>query len=308
MFLNNPAPTRSILNNNENSTAGLRAKSIGGENGGGGLKKTTFNENSVAKTPHRNKDATKGGQTTQRRRRALGDISNRKGGGGGATGGKGGVVLKQQSNNTTTQSALKLGNSKVLFPSSSTKSRTSQVKFSKTPSTKSNTSNKARLGGGSGVKSTTSSKPKAKQSNSLDEYDGVYGITTRWADDVNHGDETRPPYGLVPEEELFMAENIRDEMQERRQKEKEERDRLEDERHEALLDASVQAFHEQNDRDIAEMGTIQDILGEDDNNGWDLLDKKLPWEEEDGSTFDPTEERRLSGADPFSLWGDIDDI
>ena len=36
----------------------------------------------------------------------------------------------------------------------------------------------------------------------------------------------------------------------------------------------------------------------------DLLESKLPWEEEDGGIFDPAKERRLSGTDPESLWGD----
>ena len=56
-----------------------------------------------------------------------------------------------------------------------------------------------------------------------------------------------------------------------------------------------------------------DVVDEEDQEGlWEL--KASPaWEEEDdddendneNGKFDPTEERRLSGTDPVSLWGDI---
>mmetsp|Transcript_28059 Transcript_28059/g.51764 ORF Transcript_28059/g.51764 Transcript_28059/m.51764 type:complete len:298 (-) Transcript_28059:163-1056(-) len=297
MFLNNSASTRSILTNNENATSIRRSKSIG-ENG---TKKAAFNEN-AAKTPHRNKDAasSKGGQTTQRRRRAFGDISNRKGAGAG--GGKGGVVLKQTTSNNATQGSLKPGNNKVLFPSSSTKNRTAQVKFSKTPSTKSAATNKSRLGGGSGMKSA-SSKPKQRASST--EYDGVFGATTRWSND-DVAEESRSPFDLVPEEELNMVSNLRDEISERRQKEDDERDRLELERCEEQLLELGRAVHEVNKKDMEEMGTMLGSCGMygEDGDEWDLLDQKLPWERED-EINDPAEERRLSGLDPYNLWGDI---
>ena len=56
-----------------------------------------------------------------------------------------------------------------------------------------------------------------------------------------------------------------------------------------------------------------DVDGDEEQEGlWEL--KASPaWEEEDddddadneNGKFDPTEERRLSGTDPVSLWGDI---
>lgn len=293
MFLNNPASARSILANNENATTIHRSKSIG-ENGS---KKATFHEN-TAKTPHCNKDAasSKGGQNTQRRRRALGDISNRKSAGGGGSGVKGGVILKQASSNNIT-GPLKSANSKVLFPSSSTKNRTAQVKFSKTPSAN-NASSKARLGGGAGL---NSSNPKPKQRAPTSEYDGVFGATTRWAREDIAGD-SRSPFDLIPKEELDMFSNFRDEIQDRQKKESDERDRLE-------LERCEEQFLEQvNDIDIDGLGNMLggscDITGDDPTDEWDLLHQKLPWEEEDG-VYDPAEERRLSGSDPYSLWGDI---
>mmetsp|Transcript_7013 Transcript_7013/g.12705 ORF Transcript_7013/g.12705 Transcript_7013/m.12705 type:complete len:301 (-) Transcript_7013:348-1250(-) len=300
MFLNNRASTRSILANNENASAAPRSKSSS-ENG---IKKAAFNENAM-KTPHRNKKAasSKNGQTTQRRRRALGDISNRKAAGGGG-GVKGVVVLKQTtSSNITIQGSLKPGNSKALFPASSTKNRAAQVKFSKTPASRSTTSNKARLGGGSGVKSANS---KPKQRASLAEYDGIFGATTRWSND-DLVDESRSPFDLVSEEELNMFSDLRDETLERRKKESDERDRLELERCDKQLSEQVHAVHEVNDRDIAEMGTMFEscaISKEEEGDQWGFLDQKLPWEEEDES-HDPAEERRLSGSDPYSLWGDF---
>ena len=323
MFLNNPvASTRSILNNNENVNSTFhRSKSMGGENNNGTvIKKTTFNENNV-KTPHRNKELGGNnnnnggaGQTTQRRRRALGDISNRKGGGGNNKGGgaiagggnKGGVVvLKQQQKSVGNNSNVS---------SSSSKNRTSQVKFSKTPSSKSNT--KSRLGGGinygSGGLKSANSKPKQQQTTSS-EYDGIFEATTRWADDVNIDEIDRSPYTLVPKDELDIIDNLRDEMSNRRKKVKDDNDRLEDERDEEEFMKCISAVHETNIKDIAKLGEEDDapdvMEGDDDKvvekEAWEFsLDDKLPWEIEDGD-YDPAEERRLSGSDPFSMWGDI---
>jgi len=283
MFLNNPASARSLLANNENAASvHRRSKSIG-ENA---TKKASFDENAV-KMPHRNKDAsskgTKVGQTKQRRRRAFGDISNRTASGGGSGGGKGGAISKQASSNKNAQG--------------SRTNRTSQVKFSKTPSSKSTGTNKARLGG-SGMQGANS---KAKQRTSS-EYDGVFGATTRWMDDV---DECRSPFGLVPKEELDIVSNLRDEMMDRQQKESDERVRLELARREEQFLEKIHDAHEVN-KDVDGLGSMLASCGISGNetDEWDLLDQKLPWEEEDG-VFDPTEERRLSGSDPCSLWGNI---
>ena len=293
MFLNNPAPTRSILNNNNNENASSfhRSKSLGGgENNNNVMKKkTSFNENSVHKTPGHSKQLNGGnGQTTQRRRRALGDISNnRKGGLGGGSGkGGGGLVLKKQSTTTNT------------------KNRTSQVKFSKTPSTKpSNSTNKSRLGGvnnneGGGLKSINSKSKQLSstntQSSSSTDYDGIFEATTRWADDVNDCETDRSPYDLVPKEELDMVSNIRDEMAENAHILRDENDRLENERDEELFKKSIHSVH-------SEEGLGGDDLGFGINDD-PLFDDKLPWETEE---YNPAEERRLSGTDPLSLFGDI---
>ena len=320
MFHTTANTTRSILNNNENIV--MRSKSINSakSNGVTTMKKTSFDENSV-KTPHNKKDSKGlggGSQTTQRRRRALGDISNRKGSGAAANnggGGKnGGVVLKQ----TTTTSKSK-------FPSSTTKkNRTTQVKFSKTSSTKSNngnggllTTNKARLGGAIGESSikssSTNSESKQRSSSSnntiaptstlssttTDEYDGIFEATTRWA---QHEDESnRSVYDTVPKEELEMFDNYRDDLFDRHVKEDAERIRLENERDEERFMECMRVVH---DNDEDDLGTGRLGFGELDNINDDLLADKLPWEIEDGE-FDPAEERRLSGSDPLSLWGDV---
>lgn len=292
MFLNNPASTRSILANNENATTGPRPKSLGDN----GAKKAVFNENAM-KTPHRNKASSKNGQTTQRRRRALGDISNRKVAGG-AGGGKGGVALKQTTSINATQGSLKSG--KSLFPSSSAKTRTAQVKFSKTTAAKGVATNKARLGGGIGAKASDS---KSKQRTSSAGYDGVFGATTRWSvDDIT--DESRSPFDIVPEEELNMVSDVQDEILECHKKKNDERDSLEQERCDKQLLEQICAVHEVNDREIAEMGTMIGSCAISRDDPWDLLDQKLPWEEED-EINQLSEERNLSGLDLYSLCDDI---
>jgi len=292
MFLNNPAPTRSILNtnNNENATSFHRSKSLGGggENNNNIMKKkTSFNENSVHKTPGHSKQLNGGnGQTTQRRRRALGDISNnRKGGlGGGGSGKSGGsLVLKKQS-------------------TTNTKNRTSQVKFSKTPSAKGpNTTNKSRQLGnneGGGLKSINSKSKQLSstntQSSTTTDYDGIFEATTRWADDVNECETDRSPYDLVPKEELDMVSNIRDEMAENAQIQRDENDRLENEHDDELFRKSIRSVSEADGLSGNDLG-----FGINDD---PLFDDKLPWETEE---YNPTEERRLSGNDPLSLFGDI---
>ena len=85
-------------------------------------------------------------------------------------------------------------------------------------------------------------------------------------------------------------------------KEYDERERWEMERYDKRIEEML------NDIDIDDLEETSDVAAEkkelQHTDEWDLLDEKLPWEEEDGD-FDPAEERRLSGSDPYSLWGDI---
>jgi len=262
-----------ILANNENTTV-LRSKTSS-ENG---TKKEVFNENSI-KTPlhNKDKDCSKAGQATQRRRRAFGDISNRKAIGA-AGGGKGGAALKQNAPNDTTQGFLKPINSKVL------QSRTTQVKFSKTPSVKR---------GRSGLNSAGS---KSEQRTSSTEYDGVFGVTTRWSN-ADIAEEGRSLFDLVPENELKLLSDFRDEMMERRTKESFKRDRLELGRCEEHLLDQIREFHEVNEKDIEKMGTMAATLGiyGEKNKELDFVNQKLPWEEED-EIFDSSEERCSPGC------------
>ena len=70
-------------------------------------------------------------------------------------------------------------------------------------------------------------------------------------------------------------------------------------------------FDEKNKNDDVEDGLQQlltnhcNIVEEDEQEAlWEL--KTSPaWEEEEEEEFDPAKERRLSGNDPVSLWGDI---
>jgi len=284
MFLNNSTAStrRSILANNENAS-NHRVKSLG-VNGGGINKKTSFEENSV-RTPHGKKElGDKGGQTTQRRRRALGDISNRKGGKYAANGDGSGKVVLKPSNNAQGKT-----NNKVLFPSSSAKNRT-QVKFSKTSESKDTVSTKSKLGGG-GLKST-SLKPKTRTI----EYDDIYGPTTRWAQEV---EEDRSPYETVPKEELDAMDDLFASLEERSRKESEELDKTE--RQELEMDEERSAHLLRLSDDGLGAGFDSCAILDDDPLS-EQLEEKLPWEEE---AFDPAEERRLSGSDPFTLWGDI---
>lgn len=292
MFFN-PASTRSTLANNENATV-LRSK----YNGEHGTQKAASHENNV-KTPYPNKSkdgaSSKSGQTSQRRRRAFGDISNRKAIGA-AGGGKGGALPKQKAPNNATQGLLKPGNSKVIIPSSSTKNRTAQVKFVKTPSTKSVAANNSRhgFGGGSRLKSAG---PKRELHTSLTDYDGAFGVTTRWSkDDI--AEESRLLFDLVSEDELNLVSNLRDEMMDRRSKESCETDRLELERGEEQLLEQIREVREVN---VEEMGTMLatcSICREEDEK-LDLLNENLPWEEDDDFS------EASPGLDPDSLWGDM---
>jgi hypothetical protein len=67
----------------------------------------------------------------------------------------------------------------------------------------------------------------------------------------------------------------------------------------------IRAVQVMDEKDMKHYGGIDAFEnGADESSAWDLLDSKLPWEEED-SDYDPAEERRLSGSDPLSLWGDV---
>jgi hypothetical protein len=290
-----PASSTGVLFNNENASAVHRSsKSIVEK----GMKKASFNDENV-KTPHRsNTDAAiagKGGeQTAQRRRRAFGrDISNR-GQAGGEAGSKGDLASKQSS------SKAYGNNTKASFPPSSTANRVTQVAFSKTTFAESVVANSERLGGGSGAKGADA-KPKSRSSGV--EHDGVFKATTRWAsDDVR--DEIRSPFDLVPEDELYMFSKLRDESSDLRKKENDKRDRLELQRCEMRFMEQIRAVQVMDEKDMKHYGGIDAENGADESSAWDLLDRKLPWEEEDGD-YDPAEERRLSGSDPLSLWGDV---
>jgi hypothetical protein len=273
MFVKKPASSSSCVHN-ENAAVHRSTKSIIDK----GTKKAPFNGENV-KTPHRgNKDASiigKGGQqTTQRRRRAFGqDISNRVQVGGEA-GSKGGDLASKQTSTKT---------DKVMLPSTSTANRASQVALGKVSFADGNPAvNRARNGGESVARAAD-----------VKQYDGPPEVTTRWASDVV-GEKTRSPFDLVPEEELSLVSKFRDESSDLRRKEIKERDRLELERCEEL-------FMEQ----IRDIGGIddRDIDGEE-RSTWNFLADKLPWEEVDGK-YDPAEERRLSGSDPLSLWGNV---
>ena len=293
-----PASSTGVLFNNENASAVHRSsKSIVEK----GMKKASFNDENVI-TPHRNnKDAAiavKGGeQTAQRRRRAFGrDISNR-GQAGGEAGSKGDLASKQSS------SKAYGSNTKACFPSSSTANRVTQVAFSKTTFAESVVANSEQLAGGSGAKGADAdAKPKSRSSGV--EHDGVFKATTRWAsDDVR--DEIRSPFDLVPEDELYIFSKLRDESSDLRKKENDKRDRLELQRCEERFMEQIRAVQVMDEKDMKHYGGIDAFEnGADESSAWDLLDSKLPWEEED-SDYDPAEERRLSGSDPLSLWGDI---
>ena len=100
-----------------------------------------------------------------------------------------------------------------------------------------------------------------------------------------------------------MAERMSEEFRAQDEKEEAERSRLETEREEEEIRASLQALREADERDVLEM-VRREASERNEEDEEDLLAQKLPWEEEDG-VFDPAEERRLSGNDPQSLWGDI---
>ena len=285
------------LGNNENASTTVHRHH---SKGGGGLttKKATFHdENDAAKTPHRsNKEATIGKigggggqqqqQPSQRRRRAFGrDISdheaksraNRGQIGGGGGGGDIGVISKGGGDATVTLKPSKLGGGKskkgIVLPNTPFAEGASGA-------------NRTRLGGGETIIKANVVEP--------------IPVTTRWSDEVDVCTEIRSPFVStgIPKDELFMVTKLRDEAVDLRKKEEDERDRLVLDRHEKHCLAMMRSVHLHDDFG----GGVLEGLYASTN---DLLESKLPWEEEDGGTFDPAEERRLSGTDPESLWGDI---
>merc|ERR1712194_795340 len=154
---------------------------------------------------------------------------------------------------------------------------------------------------------STSDRQESKrdQHTSSTDFDGVFGVTAQWSND-NIAEESRLLFDLVPEDELNLVSNLRDEMMDRRTKESCEAGRLELERGDEQLLEQVLEIHNVNEKDIEEMGTTLatcSIYGEKDE-GLDLLNQKLPWEEED-ETCISSEGRHSLGLDLYSLWGDV---
>ncbi|KAK1737565.1 hypothetical protein QTG54_011851 [Skeletonema marinoi] len=157
------------------------------------------------KTPHNNNaknssnNVKKSGQTTtQRRRRALGDISNKGGSAAKATGknGSGGGLALNLINE---QSGLSL-----------------------------------IIASGSGIKSgkssslSSSSKPQQKKQSSS-EYDGIFGVTTRWSN--TNLDHDRPsPFAQLPKEEFELSNNVAEEIRQHRLKERVRKEEAEEKR------------------------------------------------------------------------------
>merc|ERR1711957_440606 len=139
------------------------------------------------------------------------------------------------------------------------------------------------VGGGNGFKSAGS---KREQRTSSTEHGGVFGVTTRWSKE-NLAAEDRSLFDLVPDDELNLVSDFRDEMTERREEESREKDRLEHEKCEEQLSEQIREFYELNDKDIEEMGTNEEL---------DFLNETLPWEEEDDDS-DYSEERPSPGLD-----------
>lgn len=264
--------------NNENASATVHHHSKGG--GGLTTKKATFHdENNAAKTPHRsNKDATIGKigggggqqqQPSQRRRRAFGrDISDHEAksrANRGQIGGGGGGGGDVGGKGG--------GDATVALKPTS------------------------KLGGGNSKKVIVLPKtPFAAEGKNVVE---PIPVTTRWSDEVDVCTEIRSPFVStgIPKDELFMVTKLRDEAVDLRKKEDDERDRLALDRHEKHCLEMMRSVHLDDDFGGGVLAGLYAMN--------DILESKLPWEEEDGGTFDPAEERRLSGTDPESLWGDI---
>jgi len=303
MFLN-PASSSSIFNENATSSSSSSLHRF-----------SSKNENSVPfgmKTPHSNNNVKnngivkKSGQTTstqkqQRRRRALGDISNKGGGSAAKAGGKngtsGGLALKPSS------TGLRLSSS------SNNNNKNRQVKFSKS---------------GGGIKSSKPSssssssiklQQKQQQYSSSSEYDGVFGVTTRWSN--TNLDHDRPsPFTQLPKDEFDLSTTVQEEirqhrLKERVRKEEEKEKRMEEQMKLLRMNDNIGIGDVTKDVDDLQqllMDHCNIVEGEEDDEQealWTLKTSPAWEEEEDGEEFDPTKERRLSGTDPVSLWGDI---
>ena len=307
MFLN-PASSSSIFNENTTTSSQSSSSSF--------HRSSSKNENAVPlgmKTPHNyvkhgSNLVKKSGQqqSTQRRRRALGDISNKNGGsaakgnsgknGTGSSngiGGGGSLALKPLSLNNN-QGGLRLN-----------KPKNRQVKFSKS---------------GSGIKSvskqplssSSSSTKLQKTQSSSEEYDGIFGVTTRWS--TTHQDHDRPsPLEQLPDKDEFdLSTRVAEEIRQHRLKERVRKEKVEEERMEERLRMKRDVLFDGDDEknDDVEDGLQQlltnhcNIVEEEEQEAlWEL--KTSPaWEEEE-EEFDPAKERRLSGNDPVSLWGDV---
>ncbi|EED96101.1 predicted protein [Thalassiosira pseudonana CCMP1335] len=312
MFLNNaPIRTASFQTNNNENIIQQRSKPLNNNSenvvSNNTMKKTSFNNENSMKTPHRNKDKLLDGgaaaTTQQRRRRALGDISNRKGGGlagNGATGksGAGKVVVGLKQNKA------------ILFATPSAKPRNMQQQqqlnpprtANKTPSN--STTIKPRLVGGGTI---PTNRPKTAKSS---EYDGVFGVTTRWSEEVNTFDRDRSPFDFIPREEVEMVDTIRREMIENDKKQRLEKLVKEERAFQEELLEQYCLVDENGDDGLAEVFDRCDLNGndekedneEDDTALWNALDRSNSWED---GVFDPAEERRLCGSDPLSMWGDF---
>ena len=279
MFLN-PAST-SIFNENKSSSSSsssFRRSSSSNENAAPlGMKTPHNNVKSHGSTNNIKKSSTYSGQTKtntmQRRRRALGDISNKGSGSGSAA--KGGAVGK----NSGASGGLVVKPLSSVNRISNGSNKNRQVKFSKS-------------GGVKNGKSSTSSKSQStKQRSSSTDYDGVFGVTTRWSNtDLDYGRPT--PLSQIPKEEFDMASNAAEEIRHHRHKERLRKEEAQERKMEEVLRMK---------KDVFDARVVEDDLQEA---LWEL--KISPaWEEDDDEEFDPTNERRLSGTDPVSLWGDI---
>jgi hypothetical protein len=308
MFINNPASMRgasSILANNEN--AAKEQQFHHPKLSSNGMKKASFHDN--AETPHRNNKSaiSKVGQTTQRHRRAFGDISNRKvtGGGGGASGGgkDNSLVLNRTSSSNLAHGSLKSTANKL---TTSNLTHSSKVQYPTLPPSAPSALTNNGQGGINSLRQprqrSSSNIITSSKINAAGKRCDVFPSTTRWANDDAIIEDTRSPFYLVSEKEWNMVSDLREEFSTSTQKESEERIRLEIERDEQLF---MEKIRDINDEALATSNPTSNVDGLNGLlDGLHLLEDKLPWEVDDGG-FDPTEERRLSGNDPCSLWGDI---
>ena len=248
-------------------------------------------------------------QSTQRRRRALGDISNKNGGSAakgnsgkngsnGGIGGGGSLALKPLSLNNN-QGGLR-----------SNKSKNRQVKFSKSGSGIKSVSKQPL----SSSSSSTKLLQKKQSSSSSEEYDGIFGVTTRWSTTHQDHDRPSPLEQLSDKDEFDLSTRVAEEIRQHRLKERVRKEKVEEERMEERLRMKRDVLFDgddENKNDDVEDGLQQlltnhfNIVEEEEQEAlWEL--KTSPaWGEKEEEEFDPAKERRLSGNDPVSLWGDV---